>query len=322
MPLAADIATLTPPPHVLFLHTTPDLAGAGSSWKTVVVRAGDTLWDIAVRHLTTPEALVAKNRLKGGGRLIFGGQKLLVPTGTPLRTVTPAPTPARPTSSRPTASRPAQTLTGRTHVVRAGETMSGIARRYGLSLTKLLAANRLRNAGLIFVGQKITVPGAGSSAPSRPASVAKPSPVASAVETSRRTLAGRSAPSRTATAALIRATALRHGVDLRLALAVGWLESGWYQRAVSYTDAVGVMQIMPTSGTWASQLAGRSLDRYDTADNITSGVLMLRALQRSADSREQAIAAYYQGLSSVRSRGLYTDTKAYVAKVLAIYARM
>jgi soluble lytic murein transglycosylase-like protein len=91
---------------------------------------------------------------------------------------------------------------------------------------------------------------------------------------------------------------------------------------VSYTDAVGVMQIMPLSATWASQLAGRTLDRYDTRDNITAGVLILRALQATADDREQAIAGYYQGLRSVRTKGMYEDTKKYVASVLAIYRRL
>jgi soluble lytic murein transglycosylase-like protein len=109
------------------------------------------------------------------------------------------------------------------------------------------------------------------------------------VAESKAKLAAREVPSRTETAAMIRKTATRHGVDPKLALAIGWLESGWYQRAVSFTDAVGVMQIMPISQTWASQLAGRSLDRYDARDNITSGVLILRALQASTESRVQAV---------------------------------
>ena len=40
-------------------------------------------------------------------------------------------------------------------------------------------------------------------------------------------------------------------------------------------------------------------------------------MTRSPSSESEAIAAYYQGLSSVRSRGLYEDTKDYVASVLA-----
>ncbi len=129
-------------------------------------------------------------------------------------------------------------------------------------------------------------------------------------------------PSRLATEALIRTIAARHGVDPKLALAVGWVESGWNQRAVSYTNAVGVMQIMPRTGIWASQLAGRKIDLYDVNDNITAGVLVLRSLLAQADSRDQAIGAYYQGMYSVRKNGFYSDTRAYVAKVKGIYATL
>ncbi|MDN5765620.1 MAG: LysM peptidoglycan-binding domain-containing protein [Humibacillus sp.] len=326
MPLAADIATLAPPPHALIAP----LAAVSTSWKQIVVRPGDTLWDLSIRYHTTSSALAAKNRLHGGGHLLVVGQKLLVPGTTPSKAHSKAPSkPPKPSKSGSTASgtsgAASSSGSARSHVVVAGETMSGIAQRYGVSLTKLLAANRLPNAGMIFVGQRVTVPGTTSASPARakpskPSS--KPSPQAAAVAHSKALLAGRSTPSRTTTAAMIRATALRNGVDPRLALAIGWQESSWNQRSVSYTNAVGVLQIMPISGTWASQLAGRKLDLYDAQDNITAGVLILRSLQRSADSREQAIAAYYQGLSSVRSRGLYSDTKAYVTSILKIYARM
>ena len=46
----------------------------------------------------------------------------------------------------------------------------------------------------------------------------------------------------------------------------------------------------------------------------------LRLLTRAAPTRV-AIAGYYQGLASVRQRGMYRDTRAYVANVLALRAR-
>ena len=107
--------------------------------------------------------------------------------------------------------------------------------------------------------------------------------------------------------AMIRRTALRHGVDPTLALAIGWQESGWNQRAVSVANAIGTMQVIPSSGDWASQLAGRRLDLLDA----------LRALRSSADSVEEAVAGYYQGLRSVRTKGMFPDTKKYVAAVQA-----
>lgn len=383
----ADAAALAPPAHAAVAPV------AATPWKTVTVRPGDTLWNLAVANHTSIAALVEKNRLAHGGSVIHAGQKLLVPGR-------PSATPSRGAAEKPGTSRPAAASgTGSVvHVVRAGESMSVIAKRYGVSLTKLLAANKLANASLIYVGQRITIPGATSTTPSTPAKPGKPgatkpgtadsvyvvkagdsmsviaqrfgvsltkllaankiadasriyvgqkivipgtsttpkpttpttppggytypNKTAQAVAESKAKLAAMTVPNRTETAALIRATATRHGVDPKLALAIGYLESGWSQRAVSYTNAVGVMQLMPVAETWASQLAGRELDRYDVKDNVTGGVLILRSLQAMADSREQAIAGYYQGIYSVRTKGMYEDTKRYVANVLAIYDRM
>ena len=128
---------------------------------------------------------------------------------------------------------------------------------------------------------------------------------AKAVAASKAKLAAMSVPSRAETADLIRSIATRHGVDPKLALAIGWHESGWYQRAVSSTNAVGVMQIMPVTGTWASQLAGRGLDLYDARDNITAGVVVPPSPADQRRLRDQAVAAYYQGLYSVRTRDVH-----------------
>ena len=78
----------------------------------------------------------------------------------------------------------------------------------------------------------------------------------------------------------------------------------------------------PSSGDWASELAGRRLDLLNTQDNITAGVVILRALTRSAATQDQAIAGYYQGLDSVQHNGMYADTKAYVANIKALRKRM
>jgi soluble lytic murein transglycosylase-like protein len=86
-------------------------------------------------------------------------------------------------------------------------------------------------------------------------------------------------------------------------------------------NAIGVMQVIPSSGQWASDLVGRRLDLLDARDNVTAGVVILKALTRSASSRRQAIAGYYQGLASVRARGMYVDTKAYVRSIESLVHR-
>ena len=52
------------------------------------------------------------------------------------------------------------------HVVRRGETLSSIAARYGTTTQAIVRANGLRNPNYIYAGQRLVIPGAGSSAAS------------------------------------------------------------------------------------------------------------------------------------------------------------
>jgi soluble lytic murein transglycosylase-like protein len=215
-----------------------------------------------------------------------------------------------------------------TYTVRAGDTLSGIASAHRVTLSALVAANDLTDPGLIYPGQQISVPGKATTPAPVPnsentfAGYTYPDEVVNAAKANREALAARTVPNKDQTKALIQKIATQHGVDPRLALAIAWQESGWNQRAVSVANAIGTMQVIPMSGDWASELAGRKLDLLDTEDNITAGVVIIKALLRSAEDREHAIAGYYQGLHSVKTNGMYKDTKSYVANVLAIYDRM
>ena len=149
-----------------------------------------------------------------------------------------------------------------------------------------------------------------------------PSAVVSAANKNRAHLRRVGVPSRAQTRQMIINTARRHGVDPRLALAVSYQESGWNQSQVSVANAIGAMQVIPSSGQWASEMVGRRLNLLNTQDNITAGVVILRSLTRSAKNVDQAIAGYYQGLYSVQKNGMYADTKRYVANIKAHRARM
>lgn len=65
--------------------------------------------------------------------------------------------------SVPTPSQPAQP--GGTYTVRSGDTLSGIAARYGTTVAALAAANGIANPNLIYVGQVIRVGGGSAPAP-------------------------------------------------------------------------------------------------------------------------------------------------------------
>jgi len=113
-----------------------------------------------------------------------------------------------------------------------------------------------------------------------------------------------------------------NGVGPKLALAISWQESGWSQRQVSVANAIGAMQVIPSSGVWASELVGRKLNLLNAQDNVTAGMVILRSLTRTARSEQEAIASYYQGLISVQNSGMFPDTAQYVKSVLALKSRM
>jgi len=120
---------------------------------------------------------------------------------------------------------------------------------------------------------------------------------------------------------MIRRTAHQLGLDPALALAVAQQESGFQQSVVSGAGALGVMQVLPSTGRWLSrEVVGRPLDLTRTRDNIIAGVALLRLLTRAAPV-PQAVAGYYQGLSSVRRNGMYPQTRQYVRSVLALRQR-
>jgi LysM repeat protein len=299
--------------------TAPTSSATGSTGaraNTVhVVRPGDTLGGIAARYGTTLASLLKANRLSAH-ELIHPGQRIAVRDGA-----------ATASAARATAT---ATSGGRTtaYRVRAGDTLGSIAIRHRTSVGAIAAASGISTRDLIHPGQRLKVPASAPKARSTPKlldtfnGVTYPRAVAEAAARNRAILAKRSVPSRTETKAMIIATAHRHGVDPKLALAIAYQESGWNQRAVSPANAVGVMQVIPDAGRWASDLAGRRLDLLKTQDNITAGVVMLRALGRATGSREETAAAYYQGLGALRKNGMYTDTKQYVRTVMALRATM
>jgi LysM repeat protein len=89
-------------------------------------------------------------------------------------------TPVQAHSALAPASRP---LADAQYVVQAGDTLSGIAARFGVSTQALVAANALSNPNLIFAGQQLVIPGVPANAVPSPATGSGPTgpaPAASA----------------------------------------------------------------------------------------------------------------------------------------------
>ncbi|NMR19364.1 lytic transglycosylase domain-containing protein [Cellulomonas fimi] len=277
------------------------------------VVSGDTVSGIAARYRTTVAAVVAANGLDSRA-FIRVGQQLTIPGAGAPATAAPV---SAPVTIAPVTIAPAAV----THRVVSGDTVSGIAARYGTTVGAVVAANGLDSRALIRVGQQLTIPGRAAAAPTTAlvgntfAGRTYPEAVVASANANKATLLRAGVPSKAEMQAKVVATARAMGVDLALAQAVAFQESGFNQTAVSPANAVGTMQVIPSSGEWASQLVGRHLNLLDPDDNVTAGVAILRQLLRSSPDLPTAIAGYYQGLSSVKRNGMYADTRVYVANV-------
>lgn len=282
-------------------------AGTGGQ---VLLQRGDTLSGLAVRHGVSVQALAYANGITPDAT-IYAGRMLTLPGS-----AGPAPSAA-----------PASTATV-AHLVRSGENVTVIARRYGSTVASIRTANGLRPDGRIRDGQTLQVPvAAPAAAPAgapagAPAAAARPQgPAAASAAAHREQLAARTLPSKAEVRRLVADTARQVGVPVDLALAVAYHESGFQQRVVSPVDAIGVMQVLPRTGAGLHGVAGRPLDLLDTRDNVLAGVLLLRQLLRSTGDENAALAGYYQGLGSIAKKGLLPQTEAYLRSIAVLKPR-
>ena len=120
-------------------------APAAESTGVYVVSRGDTLRSVAARYGTTVNYLVSLNALLNPD-FIWVGQSLKVP------------------SSSATVQPQDQGSTV-VHIVQRGEFLARIAWKYGTTSSAIASANNLVNPSLIYVGQRLIIPAAGSSPP-------------------------------------------------------------------------------------------------------------------------------------------------------------
>ncbi len=117
---------------------------------------------------------------------------------------------------------------------------------------------------------------------------------------------------------LARNTAVRHGLDPDLVLAVASVESGFRPEAVSPKGALGLMQLMPKT---AEALGVENA--LDPVQNLDGGARYLgQLLTLYGGDLTRALAAYNAGEGAVHRHGgvpPYRETRAYVKKVIERY---
>ena len=232
------------------------------------------------------------------------------------------------------------------HVVAPGETVSGVAARYGVSVDAIVSANGLADADLIVSGERLRIPAKVVTRSHRVASGETLSSIAARYDTTVERLvksnrladpnliiegqilrirgAG-SAPAPVTVGGGVEASLERHaaaqGVETDLVKAVAWQESGWRQEARSSVGAIGVMQVMPDTADYVNEvLGGGDLDVRQPDENVELGVRYLKHVRDLMGSTRRGLAAYYSGPGNVKGR-LAGYQRTYVDSVQALRQR-
>lgn len=120
-----------------------------TSYMTYTVQAGDTLWAIARKYNCSVTEIVAANsdRIKNPNRIHAGWQLKIPQSGAPI------------TGGTPDAVLPENKKSG-IYIVRQGDTLWKIARKYNCSVAEIVSLNRelIRDPALIYSGWELKVP--------------------------------------------------------------------------------------------------------------------------------------------------------------------
>ena len=206
------------------------------------------------------------------------------------------------TTTRPATHHTAQHRRLLIHVVRSGESLTQLARRYHTSVAKLAKLNHLDPSHYLLIGTRLRVP---------------------RVEHVTATRVAYRTSSVASVRALLDHWALHYGVSVHLVRALAWMESGYNNTLVSSVGARGIMQLLPTTFRYSETvLIGHRL-RHNADGNVRAGVAYLSHLLHVVHGNTRlALAGWYQGERAVRKHGVYEVSKTFVTDVLALQRRM
>ncbi len=126
------------PSALLAAPATSDQPSAAYSGSYYIVRAGDTLSNIAQRFGTTTTAIANANGISNTN-YIYVGQRLYIPASS-----------AGGTTSWPVDSS--------YYIVKAGDSLSILARRFNTTVQAIAQTNGISNTSYIYVGQRLVMP--------------------------------------------------------------------------------------------------------------------------------------------------------------------
>lgn len=114
------------------------------------IQSGDTVGAIAARFGIATQTLLSANGL-GWSSIIYPGQTITIPGASAIADATPA---VAITSTVPVVAQ------STSYTILAGDTLTSIAAKYGVSATALVAANGMSLSSIIYAGHALVIPGA------------------------------------------------------------------------------------------------------------------------------------------------------------------
>jgi membrane-bound lytic murein transglycosylase D len=135
------------------------------------VRSGETLSAIARKYGVSMLAIQQANDIRGS--VIHPGDSLLIPASVAGSTATLAALAAPRddiTAQLPEHQKPAATKKPKVHVVKSGDTLWAVARKYDVTVPALASANGLSSKAGLVPGARLEIPGTGGGADTRTAS--------------------------------------------------------------------------------------------------------------------------------------------------------
>jgi LysM repeat protein len=129
-----------PPEPVATKSTAP---ASDSPAATYTVQKGDVLAEIAADQ-GVPASVIAETNELHDVNLLKVGQVLIIPDGT--------------SSSADQTGKGTPKIASTTYSVQKGDNLESIAARHGVSVSELIRGNNIKNADLVSVGQRLTIP--------------------------------------------------------------------------------------------------------------------------------------------------------------------